>query len=208
MASSSFDILVVRKYDVDNTESPHYLSVNSREEFLAVVGDMAQMQVDMAFETEKVHLNLETVQNGVRNMAENSDMGFYVVATTKSESGSRVIAGMCGVTFEWSDWRNGVFWWIQSVFVKKPYRRQGIFKLLYSSLMERAKRINEELEKSKSDEAIVGRNAAEKFKCCGVRLYHEKDNVNAKASYLKMGMSSTDYEMMEVDFVIQRAEHH
>jgi GNAT superfamily N-acetyltransferase len=205
-----FEVFGIRKYSVENgTTLSSYLPVKSQDELDTVLLEMAQMQVDLAFEIEEIELSLERVQKGIRNLVNHSELGFYLVATTTSESsGERIVVGMCGATFDWSDWRNGVFWWLNSVFVKKPYRRQGVFKLMYSQLMNRAKLINEVLEKSGSDELVTADAsvpAAERFRCCGVRLYHEKENLTAKASYEKMGMSTAVYEMMEVDFVINRS---
>ena len=76
------------------------------------------------------------------------------------------------ITSEWSDWRNGLFWWIQSVYVDSAHRDKGVFSLLYKNAKTRAK-----------------------AECaCGIRLYVEKDNQQAQNIYLHLGMKKTDYD--------------
>ena len=104
-------------------------------------------------------------------MIANPSHGFYLVAEKDGE-----IAGSLMVTTEWSDWRNGVVWWVQSVYVRDEYRRQGIYRGLY----EEVKTL------SNNDESV-----------CGFRLYVEKDNVNAQKTYESLGMIETDYLMYE-----------
>ena len=87
--------------------------------------------------------------------------------------------GCLGITFEWSDWRNGLFWWIQSVYIDPNYRRQGVFGGLYAHVTELAK------------------NATD---VCGIRLYVEHDNTNAQQTYLSLGMAETHYKLLEVEF--------
>ena len=87
--------------------------------------------------------------------------------------------GCLGITFEWSDWRNGLFWWIQSVYIDPSYRRQGVFGGLYAHVTELAK------------------NATD---VCGIRLYVEHDNTNAQQTYLSLGMVETHYKLLEVEF--------
>jgi GNAT superfamily N-acetyltransferase len=114
----------------------------------------------------------------VRAVLEDASKGFYFVA----ESGAAV-AGQMMITFEWSDWRNGVFWWIQSVYVEPSWRRQGVFRSLYRHAL---------------DQARAAGNV------CGMRLYVEAGNEAARRTYAALGMAKTVYEMFEVDFVIRR----
>ena len=125
----------------------------------------------MAFETEHKKLIPEVILTGVKTMIANPSHGFYLVAEKEGE-----IAGSLMITTEWSDWRNGVVWWVQSVYVRDEYRRQGIYRGLY----EEVKSL------SSSDESV-----------CGYRLYVEKDNVRAQKSYESLGMIETDYLMYE-----------
>ncbi|MFT6117882.1 MAG: ribosomal protein S18 acetylase RimI-like enzyme, partial [Candidatus Azotimanducaceae bacterium] len=89
------------------------------------------------------------------------------------------VVGCLGITFEWSDWRNGLFWWIQSVFVDKDYRGQGAFRHLYDH---------------------VSRLAKAESNVCGIRLYVEDDNTGAQQTYAALGMKETSYKLLEVEF--------
>jgi ribosomal protein S18 acetylase RimI-like enzyme len=125
----------------------------------------------MALETEGKELSETVVAEGTKGLLENRDYGFYVVA----ENGGEVVGSLM-VTFEWSDWRNGVFWWVQSVYVKPEYRKGGIFKKLYE---------------------YIKQAASESSGVCGLRLYVEKDNDMAQAVYDKLGMQKTNYLLYE-----------
>jgi GNAT superfamily N-acetyltransferase len=130
----------------------------------------------MAGETEDRVLNEQACRAGTRAVLENPENGFYVVA----EDNSRVI-GQLLVTREWSDWRNGFFWWIQSVYVIPEARWRGVFRTLYTRLL---------------DDARNAKNV------CGLRLYVDKHNRTAQAVYRSLGIKETRYEMYEVDFIL------
>ncbi len=133
----------------------------------------------MAAETEDTHLDGDRVLAGVRAVFKDSGRGFYLVA----ESGGRVI-GQLMITYEWSDWRNGMFWWIQSVYVEPGFRRQGVFRQLYDHTLELAR----------GGDGI-----------CGVRLYVDGENLRAQETYANLGMERTSYQLYEVDFVLGAA---
>jgi ribosomal protein S18 acetylase RimI-like enzyme len=130
----------------------------------------------MALETENKTLDEEIVGPGVRAVFDNPARGFYVVA--ESGSGSDIVAVLM-VTFEWSDWRNATFWWIQSVYVTPKFRRRGVYSRLYDFVRARAR--------SEGD-------------VCGFRLYVEKNNVAAQKVYESLGMSASGYLMYEETF--------
>ena len=125
----------------------------------------------MAFETEGKRLRPEVLGPGVRRMLAEPNLGFYLVAEAAGEAVACLM-----VTTEWSDWRNGRFWWIQSVYVQPAWRRRGVFRALYDAVRERARR-----------EPDV----------CGLRLYVEQENVTAQATYRSLGMAKTDYYVFE-----------
>ena len=125
----------------------------------------------MALETEGKSLIPELVDAGVRRLIDEPSLGFYVVAI----DGDAIVACLL-VTQEWSDWRNGLFWWIQSVFVEPDRRRQGVYSSLYEHVQELA---------------------AADPQVCGFRLYVEKDNVVAQQAYAALGMGATDYLIYE-----------
>jgi ribosomal protein S18 acetylase RimI-like enzyme len=133
----------------------------------------------MALETEGISLDLDRLRDGVHAVFEKPSRGVYYVA----EAGGRR-AGMMMVTYEWSDWRNGDFWWIQSVYVEKEFRGQGVFTSLYRNV-----------------ESLAQTNSG----VVGLRLYVEHENGRAQATYERVGMAKTVYEMFEVDFVLRRA---
>jgi GNAT superfamily N-acetyltransferase len=140
---------------------------------------IAEYNIAMALETERLVLEPDRVVEGVRAVLMDASKGRYIVAEIDGR-----VAGQLMITYEWSDWRNGMFWWIQSVYVDLPFRGQKLFTSLY----EYAKR--------------------EAVECgsCGLRLYVEEENTVAQQTYAKLGMTMTPYEMMEEDFVIKRAQ--
>ncbi len=131
----------------------------------------------MALETEGLTLDRPRLLEGVRAVLRDASKGFYLVA----EIDGRAVGQMM-ITYEWSDWRNGVFWWIQSVYVEPGHRRAGVYTSLHRYVVEEAQRRD----------------------VCGIRLYVEQENRIAQGVYRSLGMTKTVYDMFEVDFVIKR----
>lgn len=125
----------------------------------------------MASETEGKDLLPEVIGAGVRALMANPAAGFYVVAETDGR-----VVGALMLTKEWSDWRNGSFWWIQSVYVLPQYRRRGVYRSLYRHVQQLA-----------ANDAAV----------CGFRLYVERENAAAQAVYRRLGMTQTHYDVYE-----------
>ena len=125
----------------------------------------------MALETENKVLDEEIITAGVSSIINDSSKGIYWVMEM-----DKIIIGQLMVTYEWSDWRNGMMWWIQSVYVPKEHRRQGVYTKMYNNLLELAQLDSE---------------------CCGIRLYVEKENKKAQKTYKKLGMKNAGYEIME-----------
>ena len=121
----------------------------------------------MALETEGKRLEFEVLRPGVAAVFEDANKGFYVVA----EAEESVVGGLL-VTYEWSDWRNKWFWWIQSVYIRPEFRGRSIYSGMYGFVKERAD---------------------ERGNVCGFRLYVEKENVHAQKVYEKLGMHSSHY---------------
>ena len=128
----------------------------------------------MALETEHKRLDPPTIRRGVAAVFDNPGHGRYFVA--EDEFGNPV--GQLMITYEWSDWRNGQFWWIQSVHVLPTARRTGVFRALYNHIDALAK----------STPGVVG-----------LRLYVELDNAAALRTYERCGMHDGGYRIMEVD---------
>ena len=124
----------------------------------------------LARETEDLALDAEVVAAGARAVLDDPSRGRYYVAELNGQ-----VAGVLLITYEWSDWRNGEYLWIQSVYVRPECRRRGVFQALYRHVQER----------SQAD----GR--------CGLRLYAEADNKPAIATYEKLGMRHYGYQVFE-----------
>ena len=125
----------------------------------------------MALETEGKTLDTQILKSGVESVFHDEKKGFYVVA----EEGGQIVGGLM-ITFEWSDWRDGWFWWIQSVYILPDFRGRGIYRFLYDFVKETAR---------------------EKEDVCGFRLYVEKENTGAQKVYEKLGMEVSHYLMYE-----------
>ncbi len=140
----------------------------------------------MARETEGRKLERDTVNAGVEAVFQSQDRGFYLVATSpdgpenKTSKISKIVGGLL-ITYEWSDWRNGVIWWIQSVYVEPGWRRRGVYRGLYEA---------------------VKADALERADVVGIRLYVERENALAHSVYESLGMELARYDMYEVDFVL------
>ena len=140
----------------------------------AIVDDaeaIIQFNKSMALETESLILDDDIISKGVRHILSNPNSAFYIVA----ELNNKIIASLM-ITTEWSDWRNGFFWWIQSVYVVSEFRRKGIYKKLYNFVKE--------LSESKED-------------VIGFRLYVELNNIIAINTYKSLGMNETHYRLYE-----------
>lgn len=125
----------------------------------------------MAMETEGIFLSESKLKKGVEEIFKDPNKGFYLVY----EIEGTVRAGLM-ITHEWSDWRNGNFWWIQSVFVEKEFRRRGLYKGLFNYLKQRMK----------EDPTIVG-----------IKLYVDQNNKPAQKTYENLGMEQSNYLLFD-----------
>ncbi len=126
----------------------------------------------MANETEGLSLNANVVLKGVRSFLNNPHYGFYIVAVHEQQT-----VGCLMITYEWSDWRDGVQWWLQSVYVRPEFRRMGVFHSMYKFV---------------HGKAVLAKNV------CGIRLYVDKDNKIAQNTYLALGMEPANYLVYEL----------
>jgi len=124
----------------------------------------------MARETEGRELDRRTLTKGVESLLKDPARGRYFVAVKGDE-----VVGQVMITTEWSDWRNGVVWWLQSVYVSKLHRREGVYRMLHQHVRETA--LSE--------------------KVLGIRLYVERDNLAAQETYEALGMAPSQYLMFE-----------
>jgi GNAT superfamily N-acetyltransferase len=126
----------------------------------------------LAAETESLTLDLATLETGVKAALADATKARYFVACTSEGQ----VVGQMMHTYEWSDWRNGDIWWLQSVYVHSDFRSQGVFRELFEHVAQRAK----------ADERVVG-----------LRLYVEDHNERAQAVYERLGLAPAGYQVME-----------
>ena len=131
----------------------------------------------IARETEALELDESRLHEGIRAVLMDPARGFYMVAET-ADGGEPRIAGQLMITYEWSDWRNAFFWWIQSVYVWPAWRRQGVYRALHAQAERMARESG----------------------ACGLRLYVERTNATAQATYRALGMRRSHYDLFETDF--------
>ena len=125
----------------------------------------------LAKETEGKRLDPALIGPGVAAVLNNDKLGRYWIAEVNG-----AVAGQIMVTYEWSDWRNDMIWWIQSVYIPDEFRRKGIFRALYRYVESLAKKDQ---------------------KVCGLRLYVEENNTRAIQTYRDLQMSEPGYRVME-----------
>lgn len=135
---------------------------------------IAAFNLALASETEGRRLDAPTVGRGVNALLKDSQKGIYFVAESDGQ-----IVGQLLITYEWSDWRNGNFWWIQSVYVLPQFRGRGIFRSLSGHVKKLAK----------SRKGV-----------CGLRLYMHEQNRTAAKAYGKIGMVRAGYTVFEMEF--------
>lgn len=149
--------------------------IEIRQAVSADVETITHFNIALCRETEGRELDSMTVANGVRRFVCESKRGRYFVAEIDGQ-----VVGQAAHTFEWSDWRNGEIWWIQSVYVHTNFRSRGVFRALFTHIKELGE-VDED--------------------CCGIRLYMERENDTARASYRRLGFSETDYVVFERLFI-------
>lgn len=139
---------------------------------------LVEFNAAMALETEDRELDRDVLARGVEAVLDDPARGAYWVA--EPGDGGAVLGALM-VTKEWSDWRAGEFWWVQSVYVRPEVRGRGVYSALYRHLHAAAR----------ADAGV-----------CGLRLYVERENTRAQAIYEKLGMRRSDYLLYEDDFVL------
>jgi GNAT superfamily N-acetyltransferase len=142
-----------------------------RDANIADLPYLADSNAAMALETERKTLDRGLLERGIRAVFERPARGFYLIA----ERDARAV-GCLLVTHEWSDWRNGDWWWLQSVYVNADARRGGVFRALHAEVDRRA------------------RAAAD---VVGLRLYVETENQRAQSTYAALGWSEAHYRLFE-----------
>ena len=137
------------------------------------INKIVEFNYNLAFETENKELDKGILENGVRALLNDENKGVYHVYEEEGH-----VIGQIMYTYEWSDWRNGTFIWIQSVYVDKEHRGKGVFRSLYNFIKTMCDK-NEEI--------------------CGVRLYVERENITAQKTYKSLGMEECNYYIYEYE---------
>jgi ribosomal protein S18 acetylase RimI-like enzyme len=132
---------------------------------------IVEFQRRLANESENLTLDQAIVRKGVQAIFDDPTKGAYFVAEIDGS-----ISGCHSITYEWSDWRNGTVWWIQSVYVVEKYRKHGVFKAMFHNL-----------------QTLIANDAS----VMGLRLYVDKSNVRAQKAYEAIGMNGEHYSTFE-----------
>lgn len=150
---------------------------------------IAEFNRRMALETEIKTLNPAVARQGVAQLLARPELGRYFVACSnlsqssggRDEDGSMEVGvvGQCMITYEWSDWRAGLFWWIQSVYVQPDFRGRGVFRAIFQHVASLARASRD---------------------VCGLRLYVEHNNSGAISTYERLGMVPSGHTMFEIDW--------
>jgi ribosomal protein S18 acetylase RimI-like enzyme len=133
---------------------------------------IVDFQKRLALESENVHLDANLVAQGIQAMFDDPAKGIYFVAEVDGE-----LAGCHSITYEWSDWRNRMVLWLQSVYVVEKHRKNGVFKAMFENL-----------------KSLI----ANDLKVAGLRLYVDKTNERAQKVYEAMGMNGEHYRVFEL----------
>jgi GNAT superfamily N-acetyltransferase len=140
----------------------------------ATAGDipaLVEFQMSLALESENVILDQGILATGLKALFDDPTKGYYNIAEDDGEP-----VGCHMVTYEWSDWRNGMVLWLQSVYVREAYRKKGVFRQMYDNLLD-----------------VIRKDAGLR----GLRLYVDKSNERAMKTYEKMGMDGSHYTVYE-----------
>lgn len=153
-----------------------------RNAITADISTIAEFNVAMALESEGLRLDPAIVRRGVERAVAHPEQGRYFLAVLDDR-----VVGQLLVTTEWSDWRAGTFWWVQSVYVHPDFRGRGVFRRLYQHVESLARQ----------DPGV-----------CGIRLYVDRDNRRATTAYERLGLTQTHYLVYESNWTNLRRENH
>jgi GNAT superfamily N-acetyltransferase len=145
--------------------------IQIRKATLQDLETLIAFQQKLAFESEGISLDAENLTAGMSALLNDPHKGVYYVATD-----DQLIVGCHLITYEWSDWRNGMVWWLQSVYVVESHRNKGVFRVMYENIIRMIK----------ADPSLIG-----------LRLYVDKTNARAMQVYDAMGMNGEHYTVYE-----------
>jgi GNAT superfamily N-acetyltransferase len=146
------------------------INIKIREAIKSDIPVIAEFNQALAKETENIQLNAEILASGISNALDRDECHYFI-----AELNGQVI-GQTMITYEWSDWRNGIMWWFQSVYVQPEHRGKGIFRALFNHV--------EQLAKKHPDVKAL-------------RLYVMQNNLSGKDTYAALGMTDSGYIVYE-----------
>lgn len=147
------------------------MTINVRKATGADAQTLADFNSAMSIETEDIVLPDENALPGAAAVFDDPSLGFYLIAETSGE-----LAGSLMITYEWSDWSNAMYWWIQSVYVLPERRRRGVYRSLYDHVIAMAQ----------ADGNVRG-----------IKLYVFYGNEKAQATYESLGMHRSEHHIYE-----------
>ena len=160
-------------------------TVTVRQARLEDLDVLVRFSAAMAQESEGRRLDLGRLRAGTARVFNDPQRGRYLVAEVLGTPAEReTIVGQLLITYEWSDWRNAMFWWIQSVYVDPAWRRRGVYRRMHETVVQEAHASTD---------------------VCGIRLYVERENKIAQATYAHVGLKRSAYEVYEEDFVFTKS---
>jgi GNAT superfamily N-acetyltransferase len=145
--------------------------IKIRKATVTDIPTLVVFQMGLALESENVILDQGILATGLKALFDDPTKGYYNIA---EEDGEPV--GCYMVTYEWSDWRNGMVLWLQSVYVREAWRKKGVFRQMYDNLVD-----------------VISKDPGLR----GLRLYVDKSNERAMKTYEKMGMDGSHYTVYE-----------
>ena len=166
--------------DEDHNEASSLADCEVRQAEPEDADTLAEFNLAMARETEGRTLEPGVVAAGVRAVLGDPDRGRYFVAEHQGRP-----CGMAMITYEWSDWHNAWFWWLQSVYVQPERRRRGVFAALLHHITREARRRGD---------------------VCGIRLYVDRDNTSAINTYNRLGIAGSRYLVHECEWSAGQSE--
>ncbi|MDA8561157.1 GNAT family N-acetyltransferase [Nitrospinae bacterium] len=144
--------------------------INIREANKGDLAILVQNNQALAKETEVLLLDKDVLREGIEQALKREECHYFVAMI-----GEKVV-GQTMITYEWSDWRNGIIWWIQSVYVLPAHRKQGIFRVLFKYIENLAK-VNPQVK--------------------ALRLYVMHNNNAGQDTYQSLGMNDSGYIVFE-----------
>jgi hypothetical protein len=148
------------------------MTIKIREASLSDIKTLADFQLKLALESEGITLNKNVVIDGLTALLNDRSKGVYYLALDEETP-----VGCHLITYEWSDWRNGMVWWLQSVYVVETYRNKKVFNTMFSNIQRMID----------ADPTILG-----------LRLYVDKTNTIAQKVYSRLGMNGDHYTVFEL----------